>query len=240
MTSDEPPILGAGRRLISVEEAARILQVAEGDVWRWIAAGKVHSVTVPGGERRLQLLSETHEGSDPNRGGFISLQLHDADIDELTAREFQRELAGARRAAQLARLPETEIDADALATALARSLAGVAPAQLSVVSEGGIVWIKDEDGHGAGSDIALLVSDDGVAPREQARRAAERTLEVAQEMIAEETADPWPARAGQLPGGFPCPHAEIVDGSIRLYYGDPRMPILALPAISLDAVRRSG
>jgi excisionase family DNA binding protein len=239
MTSGQPPIRAAGGRLISVAEAARILHVAESDVSRWIAAGKIQSVTVPGGERRLQLLGETHERSGPNRGGFISLQLHHADIDELAAREFQRELAGARRAAQLARLPETQIDADALATALARSLAGVAPAQLSILAEGGIVWIKDVEGHGAGSDIALLVSDDGVAPREQARRAAERTLEVAQEMIAEETADPWPARAGQLPGGFPCPHAEIVDGSIRLYYGDPRTPILALPAISLDAMRRS-
>lgn len=238
MTSDEPPIRGGGPRLVSVEEAARILQVAEGDVWQWIAAGKIHSVTVSGGERRLQLLRETHEGSGPNRGGFISLQLHDADIDEPTAREFQREPAGARRAAHLARLPETEIDADPLATALARSLAGVAPARLSVVAEGGIVWIRNEEGHGAGSDIALLVSDDGLSPHEQARRAAERTLGVAQEIIAEETTDPWPARAGQLPGGFPCPHAEIVGESIRLYYGDPSTPILALPAIPLNAVRR--
>jgi hypothetical protein len=57
-------------------------------------------------------------------------------------------------------------------------------------------------------------------------------------MIAEHTGDPWPARAGQRPGWFPQAHAEIVGQSIRLYYGSPGSPILALPAISLDEVRR--
>jgi excisionase family DNA binding protein len=139
MMSDEPPTGGGGPRLISVEEAAKILRVAESDVWQWIAAGKIHSVMIPGGERRLQLLSETYDGSGPNQGGFISLQLHDGDTDEPTVREFHRELGRARRAAQLARLPETEIDPQALATALGQLLAGMAPAQLSIVAEGGMV-----------------------------------------------------------------------------------------------------
>ena len=238
MASDDSEVYHGGPRLISVEEAARILQVAEADVREWIAAGKIDSVIGPGGEHRLRLLSETHERSGPNQGGFISLQLHAADTDQLTVQEFQRELARARRTAQLARLPETDIDPDALATALARLLVGVAPARLSIVAERGMVWIRDEDGHGAGSDIALMVSDRGVSPDEQARRGAERTLEVAQEMIAEEIGDPWPAKAGELPGGFPCPHAEIVGQSIRLYYGAPSAPILALGTISLEEVGR--
>jgi hypothetical protein len=237
MTSDDPPIFAGGPRLISVEEAARILQVAERDVWGWIAAGKIYSITLPGGGRRLRLLRETHKGSGPNQGGFISLQLHDADIDELTADEFQRELARARRAAQRARLLETSIP-----TRWQQRSHGHSGAwrPRSFASSRSLGWsgsrTRTATVPGATSRFWSAI----VGYRQTSKPVGQRSARSKwrREMIAEQTTDPWPARAGHLPGGFPCPQAEIIGRLIRLYYGEASTPILALTAISLDEVRR--
>ena len=49
--------------------------------------------------------------------------------------------------------------------------------------------------HDLGIEYALLVSGDSVDLEERICHAAEDLLESAQDMIAEETTEPWPAKA---------------------------------------------
>jgi len=100
-----------------------------------------------------------------------------------------------------------------------------------------MIWIRNDEGHGVGIDVAAMANDDGESLEERVCRAARQALEAPQDWIADETTEPWPARAGDLPGGFPAPNAEIADEQVRLYYGDSGAQILELAPISLRDVR---
>jgi hypothetical protein len=157
--------------------------------------------------------------------------------DEASSKEFRLELARRRREKQLIGLDGGEIDVDALAAALAERLAAVVPSPLHVSAESGMIWIRNDEGHGVGIDVAAMANDDGESLEERVCQTARHALDALQDRIADETTEPWPARAGVVPGGFPAANAEIADEQVRLYYGDSRAPILELTPISLRDVR---
>jgi hypothetical protein len=233
MTDEENPIRGTGPRLISVAEAAATLRVTEAAVRDWIVTDRISYVTLPGGEHRLQLMDESHSHAGALESGFRMIKLARSDPDEISRKLFSLELSRRRREKRLIGLDAGEINVDALAAALAQRLGAVVPSQIHVTTESGMVWIGNDENHGAGSDIAAMANDDGESLEERVCCAARHALEVAQDRIAEETTDPWPARAGVVPGGFPVPRAEIADEQIRLYYGESGTPILELAPVHL-------
>lgn len=58
--------------------------------------------------------------------------------------------------------------------------------------------------------------------------AALSVLNVAQQWIAEETTEPWPAFAGAGYGGFPEPAAEVADEKLYMWFGNKHAPALRL------------
>jgi excisionase family DNA binding protein len=237
MTHEGGPIGGTGSRLISVAEAAEILRVTEDAVRDWIATDRIPYVTLPGGEQRLELIDERHSHSGPVQQGITMIKTGVGKADEVSRKEFRLELAHRRREKQLIGLDGGGIDVDALAAALAERLAAVIPSQFEVTTESGMIRVLNDEGHSVGIDVAAMADDDGESLEERVCRAARHALDAPQDWIADETTEPWPARAGVLPGGFPAPNAEIVDEQVRLYYGDSGAPILELAPIRLRDVR---
>lgn len=152
-------------------------------------------------------------------------------------RRRRLELARKRRARELEGLDPGLIDVDALASALAERLAAVVPAQIDVTVDSGRVWVRNAQGSRVISDVAFLTSVDDESTDERIRRAAEHALDTAQEMIAEETTEPWPSKAGEVPGGFAFANADIVGEQVLLFYGNPGSPVLELAPIDLSDVR---
>ena len=55
--------------------------------------------------------------------------------------------------------------------------------------------------------------------------------------LADDTTEPWPARAGQFEGGFAAPiGTEIAEGRLRMWWGDAAAPILELEPLPLEQV----
>jgi excisionase family DNA binding protein len=237
MSGEDFLIRGSGPRVVSVSEAAEMLSVDEDCVRRWIASGRLRSAPLADGQSGVQIADEAHSVCGALEQGFIVIDVTDQATDGLSSEEFDRELQTARRARQLAGLEPGDVDVEALASALAQRLAAVVPAQISVTVQAGMVWFTNEHGHGSGSDIASSASIDGSLV-DRVCAAAERTLDCASDMIAEETTEPWPACAGEIRGGLPGAGAEPMGDAIRLWFGDPDAPVLELPRIRLDEVRR--
>jgi hypothetical protein len=237
MTHEGRPIGGTGRRLISVVEAADILRVTEDALRDWIATDRISYVTLPDGEHRLDLIDEWHSHSGAVEQGITMIKTGIRNADEASRKEFRVELARRQREKQLIGLDGGEIDVDALTAALAERLAAVVPSQLHVTAESGMIGIHNDEGHGVRIDVAAIANDDGTSLQERVCRAARHALGAPQDWIADETSEPWPARAGVVPGGFPAANAEIADEHIRLYYGDSDAPILELAPIRLRDVR---
>jgi hypothetical protein len=65
-------------------------------------------------------------------------------------------------------------------------------------------------------------------------------LDLAQQWIAEETMEPWPARSGTDYSGFPEPDAELDGNTLRMWFGDRASPVLALEPVDVaDAILRA-
>jgi len=128
----------------------------------------------------------------------------------------------------------TGVDVDAFCALLAARFEAVVPDGCSVSMRNGLIYVA-----GAGADIARIVSDGCVGVEERLVEAAERLLEVASESVSEVTSDPWPGRAGMFPGGFPPLSAEISNGELRMFYGEPEEPLLVLAPIRISDVLRA-
>jgi hypothetical protein len=62
--------------------------------------------------------------------------------------------------------------------------------------------------------------------------ACERALDCASEVILEETNAPWPALVRDRLAG-----AEVIDGTVRLWYGNRDSPFLELGSLQLSEVK---
>jgi hypothetical protein len=61
-------------------------------------------------------------------------------------------------------------------------------------------------------------------------------LDDVQDLITEMTAMPWPRGGGANETVLHCPYADIAGGELRLGFGDPKSPVLALRPIELKAL----
>ena len=227
---------GTGPRLISLAEAADILGVSEETVQAWVDEGRIAPVVGEDGEQRPRLADEGHSRDGAHETRFSVLELQDG-ADGIPE-GFQVELDRERHTRELADLDAGDVDVDALAEALAECLSAVVPPPIRVSARSAMVWITDDRGCRAGSDIARAATW-GDAFEDQIRSAVVHTLDSAQETIAEETAESWPATAGQIPGRFAGPFIEFTADHLRLGYGDSAGPVLELTPISLQSVRRT-
>ncbi len=229
MTNDSnSPLRGTGRRLITAAEAAAILRVSEQAVLDWIASGRISYVTLPSGEHRIRLVDEDHNRSGPTESGFAILQLHSSALGDQESRSFDRELWSKQQELRHAGLDYGDVDIDAFVALLADRLAAVAPDRASVSVRDRMILAA-----GWGSDVALAVGA-GESLEERLVGAARNMLGTASDAFSQVTTDPWPARPGQFPSGFPPFDAKIADGELRLWYGEERAPILELSPIKLD------
>jgi hypothetical protein len=227
---DDLPVKGTGPRLLTISEAAAILRVSEEAVRDWIAGDLISYETLPSGERRLHLSDEAHHHSLSHSSSMYVLDLQSGVTDE-KAGLLGEQLAARRREHQLLGLVWTDLNVDALTELLAARLSDVCPDPQSVRAERGMVWVA-----GAGIDVAQLAADDEQSVEQRLISLAEQALETASEALSEITAEPWPAKGGMFPGGFPPIRARISDGSLFVSYGEPDAPILELAPIRLAEI----
>jgi hypothetical protein len=224
------PITGTGPRLITAAEAAALLCVSEDAVNDWIARELISHATLPNGEHRIRLLDEKHEVGPSRRSSFVALDLY-SGIDDESAKQLAEEMKIRRRERQLEGLVWTQIDARRLTAMLAERLIAVVPDGVDVRVDDRMVWVA-----GSGVDVERSVADDEQSLEQRIIDTAEHMLDTASDAISEVIGEPWPARAGQFPGGFPPYEAAIVNGQLVMSYGKPDDPILTLSPIPLADV----
>jgi hypothetical protein len=119
-----------------------------------------------------------------------------------------------------------------LARALVERLAPILPPGFAVRSKGDFVAIDAPGGLGGGTALAGLLDPDDLEPQDYAD-AAFNVLSLAQDVVSETAADPWPAAIG--PGrNLAEPGAQIEGGTIRLFFGAEDQPVVILPPIDLN------
>jgi hypothetical protein len=100
------------------------------------------------------------------------------------------------------------------------------------ISTGFVMW----DLH-RGVDVASLVADSDGSAEERLIALGEIALDKASAGLAELTGEPWPAKPGEFPSGFPPFTARISDGALRMSYGGADRPILELRPIDVGSIR---
>jgi hypothetical protein len=129
---------------------------------------------------------------------------------------------------------------DRVGGALLTRLAAVVPPGFTLSFTAGILNIYDPNGTGGGFGIGPLIEDreDLILDQEEweelLRAPLWSALSHAQDMVAEWTTDPWPAKARRPRGATSLPTPEVlrVDGGFRLFFGSPDDPVLELPMIT--------
>jgi hypothetical protein len=119
-----------------------------------------------------------------------------------------------------------------LAQALVERLVPILPPGFAARADGDVVAIDAPDGLGGGTALAGQLDRDDLEPQDYAD-AAWNVLSLAQDVVNETTADPWPAAVG--PGrDLAEPGAQIEAGTIRLFFGAEDQPVAILPPIDLN------
>jgi hypothetical protein len=217
---DEPQPIGTGPRLVSLAEFAAVLKVTEEDVRGWIAEGKLPSEPGPDGEPLLEIIDEAHDEDGGVAMGFVMYSTGDLTGEEIGGRRRERHAESYAH--------DGPIDADALVAALARRMAAVVPDPAREAPHWGVVY---------GVDVpSCLEGSEDQAPEELVAGMAARMMENASERVADETTEPWPARAGDFEGGFPPVGVEVVDGVVRMWWGAFDAPVLELEPLVVEEV----
>jgi excisionase family DNA binding protein len=222
--------MDSGRRLLTIEEAAKILRVRERAVHDWIDAGMISYVTVASGERRIQQLAEHENGSQGINSSQRTLALGQ-DIDRDTQTKFRKDLQRRQRELQLESVDYGSVNIQALTSLIAARFAAVVPDPTTVTAADGQIFAA-----GRGIDIAHIIAHADGPPHDRIRYAAGQALDTLSGSMAEITTEPWPARTNQFRGGFPPSNATLADGKLLLSYGDESDPTLTLEPIRLADV----
>jgi hypothetical protein len=127
------------------------------------------------------------------------------------------------------------IDSQRLAEALARRLAAVAPYPMVIEAAADTVVMEGKYPVAAEAFGVSMVQQEG-DPQENLERACWSVLDGFQDYVSEDMTEPWPRHAGKEP--LHKPFVQITDVEIRLGYGSPDAPVLSLPSIPLDEIRR--
>ena len=118
------------------------------------------------------------------------------------------------------------------ARVLVASVGAVLPPGFAARAEGHVIRLEAPDGLGASTSIGHL--DPGEATADDYADAAWSVLSMAQDVVSETMADPWPAAAG--PGTDLAEPGTRVEGrTVHLYFGAEEQPVLTLLPIQLDA-----
>lgn len=118
------------------------------------------------------------------------------------------------------------------ASALVERLAAILPAGFTARAGDGGIWIDAPDGLGATTNVESLLDLDDPELEDYAS-AAWNVLSLAQDVVSETTADPWPAAIG--PGtDLAEPGTRVEGGTIALWFGAEEQPVLTLPPIEMD------
>jgi hypothetical protein len=119
---------------------------------------------------------------------------------------------------------------DVFARALVERLAAILPAGFTVAADGDRVRVEAPDGQGAATSLAHLDQEEA-EPQDYAD-AAWNVLSLAQDVVSETAADPWPAALG--PGSdLAEPGARVNGQTIHLYFGREDDPALHLAPIDV-------
>ena len=223
---EQMPLAGSGPRLVSPAEFAAVLRVTEDDVREWIGQGKLPFEPGPDGEPLLRITEEGGADEGPSdAAAAISASLVFYSTGELT----REKLDGRRRERQVESYDyDGPIDLGALVAALSRRMAAVVPDGSEEAPHQGVVYGVDVPAALAGGE------DRGV--EELVAGIAERVMESASERVADDTAEPWPARAGQFEGGFPPVGTEVRDGAVWMWWGLRESPVLELEPLLIEEV----
>ena len=117
------------------------------------------------------------------------------------------------------------------ARALVASLAAVLPPGFAARAEGHIIRLEAPDGLGASTSIGYL--DPGEAIAQDYADAAWNVLSMAQDVVSETIADPWPAAMGHGTD-LAEPGTRVEGQTVHLYFGAEEHPVLTLVPIQLD------
>jgi hypothetical protein len=110
-------------------------------------------------------------------------------------------------------------------------LAAILPAGFAARADGDAIHIEAPDELGASTSVGYL--DPAEAEPQDYADAAWNVLSMAQDVVSETTADPWPAPLG---GGSDLaePGTRAEGRAIVLWFGAEDTPVLRLPSITLD------
>lgn len=119
---------------------------------------------------------------------------------------------------------------------LVRRLAPVVPARIELIDLGNAIGVLLDGDVSDEIDMSWIWASqiDAAEAREQLPVAIERTLDRLQDSIAEDTAQPWPAKERWLP----TPDTIERDGAIHLWFGGAEDPVLVLDPIPLTTLLR--
>ena len=117
------------------------------------------------------------------------------------------------------------------ARALAASLGAALPPGFAARAEGHVIHVEAPDGLGASTSLGYL--DPGEATAEDYADAAWNVLSMAQDVVSETVADPWPAAMGPA-RDLAEPGTRVEAQTVHLYYGAEEQPVLTLAAIPLE------
>jgi hypothetical protein len=120
------------------------------------------------------------------------------------------------------------------AQAFLSQLSRVMPPGYRAFIDGDVLFVVSPDGVRTGSGSDWLTA--GALMDQEVLESAVQSLHQIQQEIAEETAEPWPARSGRDYRGFPEPDGEIIGDQLRLWFGERDAPVLELALIDLSSV----
>jgi hypothetical protein len=127
--------------------------------------------------------------------------------------------------------PELAMSPMEFAQALVASLGTVLPPGFAARAEGHVIRLEAPDGLGASTSIGYL--DPQEATAEDYADAAWNVLSMAQDVVSETIADPWPAGMGSGTD-LPEPGTRVEGQTVHLYFGAEEDPVLILAALRLD------
>ena len=122
------------------------------------------------------------------------------------------------------------IKPEQFARTLVERLGPVLPAGFTVRADGDVVRIEGGEGLGASASLALLDPEEA-EPQDYAD-AAWNVLSMAQDVVSETAAEPWPAPMGSA-DDIPEPGTRVEGLTIHLYFGPDEQPVLLLSPIDL-------
>lgn len=114
---------------------------------------------------------------------------------------------------------------------LVTRLSGILPDGFAARVDGDVVHIEPPDGPGVSTSVGYL--DPAEAEPQDYADAAWNVLSMAQDVVSETAADPWPASVGPGPD-LAEPGTRAEDRAIVLWFGPEDAPVLRLPSITLD------